>query len=908
MLMRRTPLIWLLLLALTLISLAVATMRLDRLPELPVTLGPALDVRAVRVQPRAGLDVQQFQRGDRVRAVQGKKVEEMRDLRVLLHDVKPSLPPNAKPKGPVIPTISYQIERPVHRFTLMIRDEQRDPAELPAGLEQGDRLVELDGRPLPNTVGIEHIRSILASRPEALLGLERRDAIFSGRMPLLPVDRSRSLMACFLAALALILAFGIWGHRQLAPRTALAVAAETLCFAWVGVLVLHYQWIIADYTLAAIAAIATLLMRPLGIYARTVSHHESPRGSLGALLVGLACAAVVAALLAREVFPSAEVALRFAALVAGLFIIFEVVLTGLNDRGGVTLGERSFYLAGTVLLMVFTCFVAWQIDPIAFAEERWRWFLTAVLALMWFGDALLAIRGIPASPLAELADADRRLGVIDGFLGEVGSLLPTSTMELVVTREGQAVSFRRDGEELVIETPAPALLDAVEILLQEGARVPMSAAERDTNPMAGIADTMRLAVAMNMPPPPHTLDVEGLSVVLLGTFGEEVGEDMFRPSFEEVDAMQHMLDASVWTALLVESLAFWAEHVEAAPVGRAVDAQGADDAEDADDALDEDTPSPGKAPSAAAQAEVDALRAEREHLLRRVDLLQRWYRPAEPAPRGHEQLLEAALLEAIDFLYEDPSPVAISGARGVGKTFVARCAHERDAHVHEGPCVLYDASRFVTVAHRAHLLLSDDILDAIASDPTPALDEDSAPLDDDTSRRREHVRPGATPRPVHPALRDARPPLLEVAQHGTLIIEHAEALGEDTIRDLLFQSHHHPVRLVLTFTEAEAHAHSPLDDMGPDIQNALIERELVIPHFAARAEIKEAVLHELLTTAAHHHRRCIEDFSPSALNALSAYAFPGNLHQATCVLDLATAHAHGAYVEIGDLPMDVRRG
>src|SRR5690606_69707 len=128
---------------------------------------------------------QQFQRGDRLAAVQRQAVDDLRDVRLVL--AKFSAPSEssdddlgagalgadndygeesaaASDEAEQGVLIDYQIRRPLHRFTLALQQEHLEPASLPAGVEAKDRLVEIDGRALP-AVGPEGLRSIIASRP-----------------------------------------------------------------------------------------------------------------------------------------------------------------------------------------------------------------------------------------------------------------------------------------------------------------------------------------------------------------------------------------------------------------------------------------------------------------------------------------------------------------------------------------------------------------------------------------------------------------------------------------------------------------------------------------------------------------------------------------------------------------------
>ncbi|MFU8804380.1 MAG: hypothetical protein ACNA8W_11265, partial [Bradymonadaceae bacterium] len=211
---------WTLVLLVTLGSLFLAGWRLSGLPELGVSLGPDLTVRSVRVERMPGSDAHQFQRGDRLVAIQRQAVDDLRDVRAVL----PHFPAHGEPlvtedgNGTVDaePTqaflIDYQIVRPLHRFTLALQGEILDPMDSPAGYEPTtDRLVEIDGRLLPNGMGPEAMRSVVASRPDALLGFERANAVFSGQIKVFSPQLPLGVLLAF--GLAFLIVALVWRYH-----------------------------------------------------------------------------------------------------------------------------------------------------------------------------------------------------------------------------------------------------------------------------------------------------------------------------------------------------------------------------------------------------------------------------------------------------------------------------------------------------------------------------------------------------------------------------------------------------------------------------------------------------------------------------------------------------------------------
>ncbi|MEM1347644.1 MAG: hypothetical protein AAGI01_03745 [Myxococcota bacterium] len=109
-------------------------------------------------------------------------------------------------------------------------------------------------------------------------------------------------------------------------------------------------------------------------------------------------------------------------------------------------------------------------------------------------------------------------------------------------------------------------------------------------------------------------------------------------------------------------------------------------------------------------------------------------------------------------------------------------------------------------------------------------------------------------------------------------------------------------------TLEDAEDHSALDGADPSLVEALGERELIVPSFARRKSIQRDVLFFLFWEAAFLHDRSFTDISPSAMNALLGYSYPGHLAEAKTILDLAVRQARSDFLEPGDLPADVRRG
>ena len=96
------------------------------------------------------------------------------------------------------------------------------------------------------------------------------------------------------------------------------------------------------------------------------------------------------------------------------------------------------------------------------------------------------------------------------FLEEISLLYPQVRPVLIVAHEESAFVFDPEND-LVFERVEEPLSDAIAILLQERARVPASLdVPEQTDPMAGIAKTMGIGLAMQMLRPVHGMEVEAL--------------------------------------------------------------------------------------------------------------------------------------------------------------------------------------------------------------------------------------------------------------------------------------------------------------------------------------------------------------------------------------------------------------
>jgi hypothetical protein len=855
---------WIVVLAATLVSLFIVSWRLSGLPELGVFLGPDLTVRAVRTDRAPGSDVHQFQRGDRLVAIQRQAVDDLRDVRsvlphfpahgdMLMPEERPEDAPAADGMASMV-LIDYQIMRPLHRFSLALQGEVLDPTELPPGVEPTDRLVELDGRLLPGRVGPEGLRSIVASRPDALLGLERVNAVFSGQIKVPQPSWPFGVLASFSLAFFIIMLLwryhGDWFH----PTSVWAIGVETFCLAWVYLIAFQYQWIIADYLLATAVIFGLILLRPLSIYARERASTEGGHGGRIALGLGLCGAVLTAGLMYGNYLPNAEVALHMAAMIAGLFIIYELVVTGFERGSAGLLGEKGGYLSGIVVLSLLACVVASLMEPVAFEEDRWRWFAVLVPSMVWFGDVLFCVRQSGSGNLTEIADDAGRARALEHYLRTVGREMPQTSLKLVLYWEDRTIVISLLGTEIVVAPASQALHDAMGILVQENARVPLPEThDRHQDPMTGIAQTMNMVLALRLTPPPGAVVLDDLAIVVVGINDHKVGELGSYASLETLDLVQKQLSSAVWAAAILKAMPAFARESPGADAQAIADKVKAERARLAVD-LEKATGRIEELEERVSilQEDFQALRA-RDELLKVVDVLD------GPPLALCQRLLEPELLEGLSYLLESDEPYALSGAIGSGKSFVARCAH------------LLEGGR------------PEDffVLDCAA----PGVNERIAGL---------------------LGFSDGQGALLEYVGDGTLLIKSAEHLGDQAIELISHKALALDVRVVFAFHAPDAEERSPLAERDELVEEILGHREVVIPSLVRRPSVLREVLMSTLAESARRREKRIDGFSRKAMEALEAYSYPGQFIEARYVVDTAVLRAAHDVVDLEDLPLDLR--
>src|SRR5690554_565951 len=888
---------WAFLLLLTLASLVFGYLQLDGLPDLGVRFGPDLTVRAVPVDRETDRERQEFKRGDRLVALQGQPISDLRELRAMLQSLpsdSAALDPDAVDEnGEIVedPTatsehmrkVSYQIVRPLYRFPIALQGKPEDPTALPPGVESSDRLVELDGRQLQTKIGPEGVRSIVASRPEALLVFERKNAVFFGSVMVPAPESPHVVFGIF--GVALVIMAGLWWFRsrELEPLASVVVGLETLCIGWIALFAFEYQWVLSDNGLSAVLLVAFSMVRPLAFFAHNIGDGRGTQAGWTALLMGIAASGAMLGLYLGGPLTDAEQALHVVALIAGLFVVYEIFVASIGmDAPRSSLGEGNGYIAWILVLALFSALLAWYLAPISFEENRWRWFATVIVGLVWFGDLLYCFRGVPAVGWALISHQSDRHREILEYLAITKMLLPGTRSFLVVSTRRSTYTLAEDAQRLQIQPNDDALHDAMSILVQERARIPLSPmVERQTHPMAGIAEAMNMALALPLTPPEGTIEVEDLHVILVAIHEgaansdeppEEVGA-------EAIDLAQGLLSAEVWVATLIEAYAAIgrayleegqrgvaaAQPVRPGQESRALLAERrraseleaelkklrlqGEDAEAEVEAVAEPTatgervasfkrpaaePEPEPAPELEDVAG-ESIETPPDAPVPEVSpLFESPLRALDAPPSDFRALLEPELVDALEYLLASPEALVLGGAPGSGKEFIARVAQSLDG-AFSGELWSLDAQDF-----------------------------EGWPAD----------------------------VIFEKVRGQSVLISRANRLSDPVLNSVYEAVITSDIRLYLAFDDPNAEDVSVLHGLDEALQQRLEHRELIVPNFAHRPSIFEAVWSAFLEDACVQYGAGLDEwpyFSDEAVQALRAYDFPGNVEEVRVRITQAVA-------------------
>lgn len=858
--------LWVGIIALMAVTGGMAWYQISGLPDLGMVLGPDLTVRQVAMEREPLTEGQPFQRGDQLTHLEGISLDDLRELRSLLPPlVADADPPEFDEDAESVDeleelelrdavVLDYQMLRPLHRFTVELQGEPPEPGQLPPGIEPGDRLVTVDGGFHPE-VGPEGIRSIAASRPEAVLGIERPDAVFSGQLKVEEPSNYPAIVVVFLMALMAVV--GLWrGYsRSVGSTAAYLVALETICIAWLFLLVFGFQWVLGDWILAGGVIAALVLCRPLSILARQQGGAEETVGGFASLGIGAVAGVVLIGLMVGGYVPSAEEALHGAAITAGLFIVYELVADSLESGSVLKIGERGGYLAGVVALGLFTCVVALWMAPVPFREERWRWFAVFLPSLLWFGDVLYTMKYGHRSATAEIAERTSRQRLIGKFFREMALEMPHTDLRLVGRIDGGFVELAAGDRNIQRRVPDDALRDAVDILITENTRIPLpEGGSHKGHPMTGIAQSMEISLALMLPRRRGSLQVDGddAEVALVGMRESSEGDV---PSYASVDTLRRARElwrGPVASAVMVEML-----------IGLAAST-------DAPEASGEPAPAVQQKLEKA-EREAQQQRTKRESAEEQRDELQRKLRrqqgrhriyrlatrPDYPAPTDDDELLEPELIDGLEYLLETTEPIALAGPPGAGKGFVAHRAH----HMAGG-------SREEFLAIDRMEPNAADILDEIIGEAGGGRGKGAVEGFD-----------------------------------GSLLVRSAERCDDSRILALCHQCEEHEVRLFLAFSAADAEQRSVLEDRPETLRELLGPREVIVPRFVNRPTIRMAMLDFWLAYWAKRYEKRIEGFSRMAADALDRYGYPGEIAEAKEIVRLAVLATEHDVVDREKLPI-----
>lgn len=678
---------WALALTLVLCGLGLSSWRLLDVADLGISTDADLVVRTASHQVTGNDPQLSVTRGDRITALAGHQVRSLADVMSLVRNLN-QVTANGAPTR-----TEYQAVRPLYRFTLTLRGTALEPGSLPPGIEPTDKLVEVDGRALPGKVGPEGLKSIVASRPEAVLGFERENAVFTGSVPLIdgPIQSGHYVVY----AILLVLIGVIWRFRarKIHPLFAAAVGVETAILGGSGILVLRPQWVEADLVLLAMVVLGFILPRPIAFIGR--SHVDDDTGLVGpSVALGLAfvSASVVVGLTARGVL-NAESALQFAAVIGFLFIVYELV-AGFSRRSTPDLGhERGIFLTGVIVLSMVAGLFAYLSNPVAFLEQQWIPFSATVLGLMWFGDVILSVHGPATSGLEEVLSPEARQARILDYFDVVAAETGPAKFRLVLFTEERSIALGLGLTGFEVSATDQALHDALSILVREGAQVP-SGDPRHDDPLVGIAETMQICLATRLALPDSGVEIPKLVVILVGFSQPRPGERVTPAPITATEVAHKAMSPTIWASALLEGLPFISGESTPKPAEPSISPQTVDELRAQVEQLEHD--------NEALSEEVDELR----HTIRVLG--RHTHQPLVPG------LLEAELIEAMTYLLQSKEPVVLGGPMGAGKEFVARASTGFDVR-YPGPMVVIDAADLVDEQGFSEVDdLPDDVIQAVS--------------------------------------------------------------------------------------------------------------------------------------------------------------------------------------------------
>ena len=660
--------LWGLCFLLIIASTVVAYKKVGTLPILDFELGNELRVRSTEysdtekvLQKGKGTKMMV---GDKLVSLAGHRVKSLPDLSAILGGTRN------------VGELTIQFVRPVHRFTVDVRTAKG--GDLP-GVIPSDLLREVDGRPFSKPIALEGVGSIIAHRPQAVLGFERNNALFQATIfARKPIHRLIFLIVFLLSfSLAVVLFFA--KQERIHPVFGIATSFGGLSVAWAFFFAMEYQWVLAESVSAICVTIGLVLSRPFAMFAWGAVRDNEKRpwsGLFIALIVGGAFGTIGYLGILEW-----EKVLQFSGIIAAGYIVYESFLIFIAPSRS-TFGERGIYLVGVVSIVLVAAFAQYISNEALFLEKSWPWFVATMLLLVWLQDFVFSIRGPETTGIAAISqETDRDLRIAE-YLREMGTKIDDARLKLCVLMDEETSVFELNKKgRIVLQTASSELHDALCILTEEQVEIPQVSGTNNQL-MEGIAKSMNFMAAAEIAPPISSLTVDGTRVVFLAFQTKK--QTPSYASTETLDAARWAMSPVVWSALIVSALK----------------QRGGKK----DGLLSE-----SRTKIKRLEAKNQKLLAEMESSSERSDSLQKdqqemgtlvqyfakqnqqeFYQSLD----NIEELLEPGLIDSVKYLLESKLPIVIAGARGTGKTFVGIFAHYSDESF-PGPLSIIDASNHV---------------------------------------------------------------------------------------------------------------------------------------------------------------------------------------------------------------------
>lgn len=660
---------WIAVILANLFIAGLAYWRLAGLPDIPIRLSDELVVEALSEELEPGESGMVLVRGDRVTTVAGQAVEKLSDLVLISKSL-------SKAQGDEFKRLDYQAIRPLHRFSLTLTGAPEDARTLPAGVEPTDVLIEVDGRTLPGKVGTEGLRSIIASRPQALLGLERENAVFTGSMR---VEQGNFHFVWILGfILSGLMSFVLWRfHHEKTPEVfPLLIGCQSILLAATFIIVFKFNWVTSDMMLAGLVGAGMILCRPVAYIGHSwVENGRATSGTWAALTLSLLSCIAVWVTLGIDVL-SPRRALMLAGTIGFFFIFYELVAGFSGSGRSDSKTERSMYLVGIIVITVIASLISFLLNPVAFSEIVWVGFVVAVLGLMWTGDVIVALRGPGLSELDELRSQELRRSRIENYLGGLRDELPGCKFRFVVLKGETSVVIGEGLGGFEVRQADRALHDAASILVEEADGVPSNGLGE--SPIVGIAKTMHMPVFTELSSPEGGLEVPNIHIILSAAWVSRGADPMPECPIELVQKAQSSLDDVLWAALVLE--AFSIERGENAGPLPTIDPKRVQELEGQVQGYED---------------ELKAAQEREEDLHVRLDAHRsQSFQDLAPSVLRMNELLEPGLIDALDYLLKSKEPIIFAGAWGSGKRYTAACAVHLDQKF-EQRAICLDVSHYL---------------------------------------------------------------------------------------------------------------------------------------------------------------------------------------------------------------------